>query len=384
MMWIMITAALAFEADNQYKSGSNDITYHAAPDQVGGLVNFDGHVKVQASPGGPFVYESIIPHVHEAAVAVSGRHPTLFGYTNAPHLPGTDYVIRSAIGATNSCNFNNTLNEVCTKSASYFSGPLDGQEFDLRKNVLGAVDIVLNRDQIAWDDTTPQYTDPTRRSIVQVLSHAMMYRVGLGVENDVLALMNEFYPHGGDMGRLGVFTGNSGPNEDDYVGYLLVRPGILATANPEQASCDNAIVPPPEVGLTRYRPTGGSSGNSVANWSSGNVRYNKSSGWVTPPAKIRALYRGCGIASSTVQWRVSTSGTCSGPGTYVVGCRTPSQGAGTPYPIEPYAPPSSCAWDFSSVPVGDYYLCAEIVGGATGAPHDDLVRSKADFVWVRP
>lgn len=298
---------------------------------------------------------------------------------NSSRIPGGKFDLKTPnaqIPFAQSCG-QNLVNEVCSEDEPWFvARGMGGASYHIR-SFLGYRDVILNRDGVAWSEMLPQDHPVGRQSPDQVLLHILLQRVGLGVENDVLATMNEFYPHGGTLNDEIDF------NEDDYVGILALHPGDSSsncqtwTCLSEQA-CDSPLFQGTKVvGLSQFLRSG--VGESASDWQEGPAQFSLSSGWLKEPAPVSGNVRTCTTVNNVqFQWFLSTVEDCpypapSGEQTLIVGTRTPGQGSNLPYTFGPYQ------WNMSgaSVARSPYFLCA-------GVEYQSWITSREGYVEISP
>ncbi|MEQ1502149.1 MAG: matrixin family metalloprotease [Myxococcota bacterium] len=265
----------------------------------------------------------------------------------------------------------NFRNEVYEKNTAWFLSH-GGSNTTLAANVslpLVDVDIVFNSD-VTWCNDTPSAC-ASGDSIGQVTAHEFGHRMGFNHEDDNIAIMNSFYPDGGDMSNVKYRI-----NEDDSVGLQAACPGPSTGVNLMLS----------KFGFTYNGTSEELWDNTTASWIydlSDAVFRGAPTAPGVPPA-ILAIIEGTSPVNTTIEWRVelASGAACfDGVGTeYVVGTLTPGLAVNLPFTVAP------SAWNFTGVPGGTYRLCAKInpSGSVTETSMlDNNVRSEA-YLWVQP
>lgn len=271
------------------------------------------------------------------------------------------------------CSIANGVNEVYMRGDGWMGSHFCGQgAITCTANgylPLPDTDIVFNETE-RWCTGTPSQCSPDPDpgepfSIGQVFLHNMGFRIGFGLEDDVIANMNSFYPFGGEISGEKYRI-----HEDDSVGLKINKPGASTGVN---------------LMLAKYSYDG--DGEADEQWTAGlgsplGHRFDLSlNAWENAhePSDILAIIVGTGSASPLIQWRLvdPNDAECfDGQGVeYIVGTRTPTIAPNAPHAVGPNT------WNFTGVLPGQYEICAYIdVDGQVpevGPGGDNNVRSES-------
>lgn len=234
------------------------------------------------------------------------------------------------------CAPNNGTNEVYARSPSWFQSHGIGNQTVAVCMCNGSddYDVVFNT-AFTWSSNVPSKLG-SELSIGSVALHELGHAIGFQHECAVTALMNNYYPGGGDIGGV-VF-----PNEDDYVG--------LVAEHPDSSTGRNFL-------LSRFVRT--TPGASAEIWTgAASARWNVCDGVVASaddgPEPIGAIIEGTATLEVDVEWWLSSDLYCDAGASWSIGSRSPTLGSNIPWYIAP------TNYDFTGVPSGEYYVCARI------------------------
>lgn len=249
--------------------------------------------------------------------------------------------VRGTDRSAGSCDYGNGYNEIYSRDATWFGdrGLDEAQAWTRNDDVTDSteVDFVLNSG-LTWTATIPSGTPLSEASIGQIALHEFGHGLGFNHNDTFLAVMNSYYPYGGELG--GMYR----PNEDEYVGIHTERPhsstGINLLLN--KFAFDTSTDLADEV----WDSTAG------GRWGVCDYLIDPD---IDGPEGINAvIYEQSGAVSVEVRWQLSEDITCFSGLEYTVGTRFPSIGSNTPYTVQP------TDYDFRGVPAGNYYMCARI------------------------
>ena len=232
-----------------------------------------------------------------------------------------------------SCAPDNNDNEVYSRSRQWFtSRGWPSSTLALCSRTGNDIDISFVQD-VTWSTAVPSGTSNT--SIGQTALHEFGHALGFNHENTVVATMNASYPFGGDISAH-----KYRPHENDYAGLVANRPGASTGTN---------------LLLGRFLFAGTSAQELwdqkvFADWTVCDGVVSSPNG----PDEIYAIIEGTSSQSPLIEWWLSEDTDCDAGTRYDVGSRTPTISSGTPYLVHPNP------YDFTGVPTGHYYLCAEI------------------------
>lgn len=246
--------------------------------------------------------------------------------------------LRGADRTGSSCNDSNFENEVYMEGNAWFSARGIPSGYSAICLCYTAFDDIVFRSTPpvgSWSNNLPSNT--TGVSIGQVAHHEFGHALGLAHEDDLVALMNSDYPHGGDLGDVGYR-----PHEDDYVGLKTNRPGSSTGRN---------------LMLGKFIDEGDASAKMT--WRDVSIDFSGSpycDGVVSSsgrPAAILGVMEGTAAVTPSVEWWLSANTNCGAGTSYTVASWTGSMASNTPTSLRP-------TFDFTGVPAGSYFLCAEI------------------------
>lgn len=212
-------------------------------------------------------------------------------------------------------------------------------------------------DTATWSDDVPNNDAGDERSIGQVAMHEFGHAAGLDHEaygtTAIVATMNAAYPNGGDTSGLYRIS------EDDYVGMAVLHPGVSTGKN---------------LMLSRFSNERTAAHQSEEVWTAANSSDVESTNtWCTnpggyiygpnTPSMLTILMTGTsGSVTANVKWRLHQSGSCDDGDEYTVDSRTFTIGVN-----EPFRPQYADWYLPSTIPTGDYQLCAIIDAADTVA-----------------
>lgn len=246
--------------------------------------------------------------------------------------------LRGADRTGSSCNDSNFENEVYMEGDAWFSARGLSTSHSAVCLCYTAIDDIVFRSTPTigtWSNNLPSNT--TGVSIGQVAHHEFGHALGLAHEDDLVALMNSDYPHGGDLGDVGYR-----PHEDDYLGLKTNRPGSSTGRN---------------LMLGKFLDEGDKSARMT--WDNlsefpGTPYCDKVISSGDRPEAILAVIEGTAAVSTDVKWGLSPDTNCDAGVKYSVAAMSITIGSNTPLAIQP-------TYDFTGVPIGVYYyLCAKI------------------------